>query len=937
MLTISILAGLVGTSLSNPNPLIGPAPIFESGPGPPPGLYFDHIVVVMMENEGIREICGSMLPCNGPYTPYLSSLANQYGIAQQYTSLITTSEPNYFGVLQASISPCPSNCYPSAGGINAANLVDRFYGSGISWRGYFENQNKVLGCDGTTHEPYEHEHNGFTAFQDIFFNNTRCLNTVLANPSSNSTCTVTDCALIKDLNSTSAPNFMWLTPNDCNNMHADAICTVKNGYNGCTVGDSSTCKTDGDNYLASLVPNILNTRTFTTTRAALFIVFDEGVGSGCPYNNSSEDCVYAVWAGPVAKTSFHSGTHYNGYSLTKTLEVNWNLTALTSNDQNATPMSEFFKSDFSLTSNPAIVTVPAGTTPNSTITLSSINGFTGTVTLSANSSPSGLATTLTPSTATVPLGGTATSTLSITTSTSANYTVTVSGTSGTISHNATITVVVQDFQITANPSSLKPNRGAPATSTITISPLNHFTGTFNLIATGTTGLNTSITPPTINLGSGTATLTAFSATAGNYTGIVTASSNALTHSVMINIQVVDFTVGASQPSPARVGTSTSSNITIASINHFTGLVSLSDTVPSALTCTPIIPSTISPTGTATLACTSTRTGNYLLTITATSGTLTHSTVLTFTFQDYTVTATTGQITSPVGTNATTAITAAGINGFNGNVTLLAHQTCTNCSTGSQGGSVREPLRLIGPAPQLSFTFTPSTIILSGASGQSNLTITIPLGLTSGNYMINVTAFDGTNTHSTLISLTVTDYSLTIPNTSLTISPGQNSTQTITLQSLNGFQGNLTLSANVNPAGPTAALNPSTIALAANAKLSILTITVPLNTLLGNYTITIQAQSGTITHTLILTVQVSNGSTTIFARTLNDHAILPLAVLTAGLTIILAAFQADSHHVTFRNRRPQDGNARSVHADSRRITGYQVVMLGPLWICVSSNE
>ncbi|MBO0888780.1 hypothetical protein J2P12_06735, partial [Candidatus Bathyarchaeota archaeon] len=142
MLVISILAGLVTTTSPSGYHHPGPARILEAGPAPT-GVYFDHVLVIMMENEGIREICGSMLPCNGPYTPYLSGLANQYGIAQQYTSLITTSEPNYFGVLQASISPCPSNCYPPPGGINAVNLVDRFYSAGISWRGYFENQNKV--------------------------------------------------------------------------------------------------------------------------------------------------------------------------------------------------------------------------------------------------------------------------------------------------------------------------------------------------------------------------------------------------------------------------------------------------------------------------------------------------------------------------------------------------------------------------------------------------------------------------------------------------------------------------------------------------------------------------------------------------------------------------------------------------------------------------
>jgi PKD repeat protein len=301
------------------------------------GAYFDHLVVIMMEDEGISNVCGgNPPPCNGSTTPYLSSLANSYGIGQQYLSLIPQSWPDYYGILGASIFGCPSNCYPAPGSINAPNLVDRFQAAGVSWKAYMENQNVAMGCDTGNQEPYEYGHNGFVAFQDIVDNSARCDNIVLANPGSCGS--VTDCALVNDLNSGSAPNFMWLTPNDCNNMHATSVCT-----NGCTSDGSTTCMTDGDNYLSSLVPNILDSLTFRTERSALFVVFDEGEGY-CPLNGSSENCVYDVWAGPVAKTGFSTATEYSHYSLTKTIETNWNLPSLTNNDANAKPMSEFFTS-----------------------------------------------------------------------------------------------------------------------------------------------------------------------------------------------------------------------------------------------------------------------------------------------------------------------------------------------------------------------------------------------------------------------------------------------------------------------------------------------------------------------------------------------------------------------------------------------------------------
>jgi len=290
------------------------------------GAYFDHTVIIMMEDHGIQDVCAqNPPPCLGSNgDPYMASLANNYAIGSQYLGVNHFSQANYLALLGGDTFGCGNNGCPP---VSNPNLVDRLEAAGLTWKGYMENQNVASGCDNTYHEPYTLEHNPFVGFTDILNNPTRCSNIVLANPTG---CTVTDCSLVNDLNSASAPNFMWLTPNNCNNMH---------GFTG-------ICPTSipmGDNYLKGLVPNILNSNTFTTQRAALFIVFDEGNG-WCPLNGSSEDCVYAVWAGPLAKTGFATSNLYNHYSWTKTIETNWNLAGLTSNDANAKPMTEFFKS-----------------------------------------------------------------------------------------------------------------------------------------------------------------------------------------------------------------------------------------------------------------------------------------------------------------------------------------------------------------------------------------------------------------------------------------------------------------------------------------------------------------------------------------------------------------------------------------------------------------
>jgi len=112
---------------------------------------------------------------------------------------------------------------------------------------------------------------------------------------------------------------MWLTPNLCNDTHDCPVST-------------------GDAYLSQLVPKVLASKLFIHQKAALFIAYDEGNGD----HQYPSDQVYAVWAGSVAKTDYSSTNQYTHYSYLKTIEVNWHLEPLTSNDKNATPMLEFF-------------------------------------------------------------------------------------------------------------------------------------------------------------------------------------------------------------------------------------------------------------------------------------------------------------------------------------------------------------------------------------------------------------------------------------------------------------------------------------------------------------------------------------------------------------------------------------------------------------------
>lgn len=101
--------------------------------------------------------------------------------------------------------------------------------------------------------------------------------------------------------------------------------------------------------------------------------------------------------------------------------------------------------DFSLSASPSSVSVSRrnpGGGANSTITVSPISGFTGTVGLSVTGLPSGVTATFTPTSVT---GGSGTSNLNLRPNSSTprgTYTLTVHGTSGSLSHTTTVTLTV---------------------------------------------------------------------------------------------------------------------------------------------------------------------------------------------------------------------------------------------------------------------------------------------------------------------------------------------------------------------------------------------------------------------------------------------------------------------------------------------------------------
>jgi len=121
-----------------------------------------------------------------------------------------------------------------------------------------------------------------------------------------------------------------------------------------------------------------------------------------------------------------------------------------SNEASATPSAPPPPPDFGISASPVSLSIHIGSSGASTITLTSLNGFAGTIGLSTSIACSGVCVvyptaSLNPTSVTLSAGGTGVSTLTVSTSvltTPGTYTVTITATSGSITHTVTVTVQV---------------------------------------------------------------------------------------------------------------------------------------------------------------------------------------------------------------------------------------------------------------------------------------------------------------------------------------------------------------------------------------------------------------------------------------------------------------------------------------------------------------
>jgi len=240
---------------------------------------------------------------------------------------------------------------------------------------------------------------------------------------------------------------------------------------------------------------------------------------------------------------------------------------------------------FTLSASPSSVTVTQGGTGTSTISVTDVGGFTGSVTLAASGLPSGVTAAF----GTNPTTGTSVLTLTASsTATTGAATVTITGTSGSLTATTSIALTVsatatQSFTLSSSPSSLSVTQGSSGTSTISVTDKNGFTGSVTLAASGLPSGVTAAFGTNPTTGTSVLTLTASStATTGTSTVTITGTSGSLTATTTIALTVSassaskNFTLSLS-PSSFTIDDdgNVSTTLTVTSVGGFHSAVTLS--------------------------------------------------------------------------------------------------------------------------------------------------------------------------------------------------------------------------------------------------------------------------------------------------------------------------------------------------------------------------
>lgn len=304
--------------------------------------HLDHVFVIMMENSAYSQL---MSPSNSN-TGYIQQLAKTYGLATDYYGVTHTSLPNYIAATSGSNWGSNTDDDSQAPYFNHENLVDELEASHVSWKGYMQSlpypgDTADISADGL----YVRKHDPFLMYPDVYNNPARARNVV---PLSQ---------LQTDLSTGQVPQFSWISPNVCDDMHGGAAaCPYASSP---TSPAQATLYADGNAFIKKWVGLITHSSAWTG-HSAIFITWDEGAYNDSPpyqpldlVGGPDSPILPATPVNPATGSGgdLVGGTTYGGghvpmivvargvshtvdatpadhYSLLRTIEENWGLPLL---------------------------------------------------------------------------------------------------------------------------------------------------------------------------------------------------------------------------------------------------------------------------------------------------------------------------------------------------------------------------------------------------------------------------------------------------------------------------------------------------------------------------------------------------------------------------------------------------------------------------------
>ncbi len=299
----------------------------------------DHIIIIVMENHSFDDIVGAT---NGNgyhlFTPFLTQAAETGRLATMAFGVAHPSLPNYLSLIAGNyfgVHDDNGSCYtpkPPKGChvFTNKNLVDSLEAAGMTWASY----NESMPHRGYLGQEYPHngdglyrqKHDPFLYFKDIATNPKRLANVQ----------TFVD--LLRQLSAGKLPNFSFIVPNECHDMHGSVpYCP----------GPNDRLIAEGDSAVQKLVQEIISSGAFTQ-KSLLFITWDEGDNNvGCcdgpPLQSGGHIPLILITS---VSGTVRSAQLYNLYSLLATVEMVWHLPKLgyTADTRKVKPMLDLLPS-----------------------------------------------------------------------------------------------------------------------------------------------------------------------------------------------------------------------------------------------------------------------------------------------------------------------------------------------------------------------------------------------------------------------------------------------------------------------------------------------------------------------------------------------------------------------------------------------------------------